>query len=187
MIALFLALALSGVYTAVGRWMKGKTDSAVLAGLAFVFIAFSMVFTAVTIHLRIQAERAPAMDLNSAPPRDMARGPGGPGFGPGRGPGGFSSRVIDIVFETADADHDGKLSEDEATLAAKKFIQEAGANGNGTVDHETVLTAFRSHLRPPGTPSDSPPPGSPPPSPTPPPSAPSSTPAPSPPIATPSS
>jgi len=183
MIALFLALGLSGVHTAVGRWMKGKTDSAVLAGLAFVFIAFSMVFTAVTIHLRVQAERAPAMDLNSAP-RDMARGPGqgfGQGFGPGRGPGGYS-RFVDFLFETADADHDGKLSQDEATLAAGKFVQEAGANGDGTVDHEAALAFLRSHVRSPGMP-----PVSPPPAPTPPPSAPSSTTAPPLPTATPSS
>lgn len=72
---------------------------------------------------------------------DTARGQrprGGRGMGLGIGPG---------MFEQADADHDGKLSQQELTAASLARFDAADANHNGTVTPEE-RQAMRASVAP---------------------------------------
>jgi Ca2+-binding EF-hand superfamily protein len=71
-----------------------------------------------------------------------AGGPGGRG-GPG-GPGGRGrlSSLAPGIMKIADADHDGKLTADEAGSAASKFVQKADKDKEGWLDFETVVKLF---------------------------------------------
>ena len=55
-----------------------------------------------------------------------------------------------LIFENADADHDGVLSIDEAANAAAKFVHDGDASGKGKLDQESLVNILRQRLGPPG-------------------------------------
>jgi Ca2+-binding EF-hand superfamily protein len=65
-------------------------------------------------------------------------GPGGPGGPPGGMAGGSS--LAPQILKAADADHDGRLSPDEAAEAADRFVREE--DREGIVDFETFYRAL---------------------------------------------
>ena len=89
--------------------------------------------------------------------RSQQGGPGGPpdfpkaktkGFG---GPGGFGPGMFFAprILRTADADNDGKLSPEEASQAAAKFVREADVDKKGLVDAAALGKAINARLGPP--------------------------------------
>jgi hypothetical protein len=148
-IALFLALALAGVNMAFRRWVKAKDETVPLVGLGVVAIFAGMVIAGMYFELNHRATAGPA----AAPGGGPGGGPGGPGGG-GRGPGGgrFTTRLASLIFDNADADHDGVLSVDEAANAAAKFVHDTDASGKGKgkLDLDTLTAAIRERLGPPG-------------------------------------
>ncbi len=75
-------------------------------------------------------------------------GPGGPGGPPGGGfggpPGGFSSgsSLAPQILKAADADGDGRLSADEASAAAARFVADEDRAKDGALDFETFYRAL---------------------------------------------
>jgi spore coat protein H len=73
--------------------------------------------------------------------------PGGPGMGgpggPGGSPGGMLARPI---LNAADANHDGKLSQDEIEKAAAALLKKWDKDGNGLLDEKEVEAAINGLL-----------------------------------------
>ena len=138
-IALFLALALAGVNMAFRRWVKAKDDTVPLVGLGVVAIFAGMVIAGMYFEVnRRVAAGPPSAGGGPAGPGGGPGGPGGPGGG-GRGGGGggrFTTRMATLIFENADADHDGLLTIDEAANAAAKFVHDSDASGKDKLDRE---------------------------------------------------
>jgi len=148
-IALFLALALAGVNMAFRRWVKAKDDTVPIVGLGVVAIFAGMVIGGMYFEV--------SRKIAAGPRPSAGGGPGGPGGGPGApggggrggGAGRMTGRMATLIFENADADHDGLLSIDEAANAAAKFVHDSDASGKGKLDREGLTTVLRQRLAPP--------------------------------------
>ena len=57
--------------------------------------------------------------------------------------GRMTTRMASLIFESADADHDGSLSIDEAANAAAKFVHDTDGKGKGKLDQEMLLNIIR--------------------------------------------
>ena len=156
LIALFLSLALVGVHMACRRFLKLKDETAPLVGLGMIAVFVGMLIAGAYVDL---AERKPALsaaDGGAATGAGPARGPGGPGggggpgSGRGGGPGGFTTRLSSAIIDSADTDHDGALSADEAASAAAKFVKEGGKDGKDKIDREALQALIRERTRPSG-------------------------------------
>jgi hypothetical protein len=147
-LALFLALALAGVHVALRRWAKVQDELAPLVGTAVVAIFAGMVIAGIYVQLdrRASTGRAGA----AAPPG--GGGPGGFPGGGGRGGGGgrFATNLANMMFDSADADHDGLITTEEAANAAAKFVHESAAEGKDKIDRDTLANIVRERMRPPG-------------------------------------
>jgi hypothetical protein len=86
--------------------------------------------------------RSAQLAANQSPPRVSPRTQRPPGQ-----PGGLAGGVTRNIFETSDANHDGLLSVDEATIAATALIRIAG-NGKDTADAQAIGAALQKHLAP---------------------------------------
>jgi hypothetical protein len=151
-VALFLALALAGVLLALRRWVKIQDETAPLVGTALVAIFAGMVIAGIYVQLDRRASAGQA----------AARGPGGPGGMPGGGPGGrggggggagggrFATTLAGLIFDNADADHDGVITTEEAASAAAKFVHESGSDGKDKLDRDTLANILRERMRPGG-------------------------------------
>jgi hypothetical protein len=138
MIALCLALAVAGAHMACRRWLKVKDDPTPLVGLALVAIFAGMAIASVDVQLKMRGGAAASSD-SRPPDRPFFRG----SFG------GYGSRSLtNAIFESADADSDGLLSPEEASIAAAKFIEEIDTGGAGAIDRETLVTIVRERMRP---------------------------------------
>jgi hypothetical protein len=145
-LALFLAVALAGAYLALRRWAKVQDEMAPLVGTAVVAIFAGMVISGIYVQLD---RRANTGTTGAAGP------PGGPGGFPGgggRGGGGgrFTTTLSGLVFDGADADHDGLITTEEAANAAAKFVHESAADGKDKIDRDTLANILRERMRPPG-------------------------------------
>ena len=84
-------------------------------------------------------------------------GPGGPPDGPGPGPGpggppggfGPGTFLAPQVVELADADKDGRVSPEEASRAAERFVREADAKQAGSIDADALAGAMNRRMGPP--------------------------------------
>jgi hypothetical protein len=160
-VALFLALALAGAHMAAIKWLKATEGLAPLVAMSIIAIFAGMVIAGIYVQL------TPKVTKVAGPPGD-GRPPGGGfgGGGGGRGPGGgggggrLATTMTNRILETADADHDGRLSIEEAANAAAKFVKEADTTDKGGLDHDALLNLLRESFRPPGggppTPSPAP-------------------------------
>lgn len=84
-----------------------------------------------------------AINKNIPPPPGM-EGPGGPP--PGFGPGTFMAPQI---LAAADANKDGRLSPEEASEAASKFVRDIDVDKKG-LDANSLAGAMNRRMRPPG-------------------------------------
>jgi enterochelin esterase-like enzyme len=73
-------------------------------------------------------------------PNGFARPPGAPG---GIGPGNF---IAGAIMKSADADKDGKLTEEEVVAAAKKLLKECDKDNRGTVDEQQLTEGINRLL-----------------------------------------
>ena len=148
MAALFLALGLAGANMAFRRWIKATDDSTPLVGLALIAIFAGMVIATLRVHLRERDFSRPTADA----------GPAGGQFRGGFPGSRTSSRMAELIFENADADHDGLLSTEEAATAAATFVKQADTGAKGALDRDVLIGIIRERLRPPGTAATPPPP-----------------------------
>src|SRR5438552_2722246 len=73
-------------------------------------------------------------------------GRGGPGGGPG-GPGGFApgglgALLASGIVKRADADKDGKVSQEKFVAAAEALFKESDKDKNGSLDEQEIATAI---------------------------------------------
>jgi hypothetical protein len=151
-IALFLALALAGVHVALRRWAKVQDETAPLVGTAVVAIFAGMVIAGIYVQLERRANSGTT---------GAGAAPGGPGGFPGGGPGGrggggggggrLATNLANMIFDNADADHDGMVTTEEAANAAAKFVHDSAGDGKDKLDRETLVNILRERMRPPGT------------------------------------
>ena len=139
LVALFLALALSGAHTVCHRWAKDSTMPLVV--LAILFNLVAMLFAVGYMQHRGRFGAGPVSRTMS--PFSGRR------FG---GPGSFTAMLAERIFDDADADHDGSLSTDEAVAATTRFVEDIDSEGTGAVNREAMIAALRDRMRSPGPP-----------------------------------
>jgi hypothetical protein len=146
-VALVASLAMSGIYALVRRKVSDAT--ALVAGMV---LLASLACMAVSASHIAHARRAAMGRLGGplsryGPPRDR------PMLGPP-----MESFLSLWITKMADTDRDGLVSADEASVAAARFVREAGAEGEEAVNREALTEAIRQNLFPqsPGTPGGPP-------------------------------
>ena len=151
MLALLLALPMALAYAACRRKAagndaegEGDTHAMPLVMLAMVANLIGMAVASGYGAFSLGLSRTAA---NPSPPPPWAspgdRRPPGP-------PEGMAKGLTRDIFEASDANHDGLLSVDEATMAAAALIRTAAGEGKDTVDAEALSSALQERLRPPG-------------------------------------
>jgi hypothetical protein len=126
-IAMTVSLVMTGVYRLVRR--KVSDPLVLMCGLMILASAASMALSSGHVYVRYAKARN----------------------GPGRTPGFFASQagrgmLVRRVFEAADTDGNGRLSQDEASRAAALFVQSLDEGGEGRVDEAAVRNALRDRL-----------------------------------------
>jgi hypothetical protein len=159
MIALTLALAMTGLYALLRR---RKLTSEPLTGLIVLMLlanVASMALAAGYLTKTWKAERGvPGGEKPTTawwpPPGGFKPGVPGHHGSPG-GPGPFGGPAqIGQVFAVADLDKDGRLTPEEIA----QFVRTADANGKGSVNEDDFYAAIRRHLSSPPGPVGPPPP-----------------------------
>jgi hypothetical protein len=141
LVALVVSLVMTGLY---GLVRKKVNDPLILMCSLMIVVSVASMATS-------------AGYLRHAAQRKRGNVPPGAAYQPvpayGRG-----SQLARRIFEAADTNGDGKLSESEASKSAALFVQTLDPSGKGLVDEDTVRTAIRERLSlPPGTPAPFPP------------------------------
>jgi hypothetical protein len=147
-VALFLALALAGVHLALKKWAKVQDETAPLVGAAVVAIFAGMFIAGVYVQMgrRASAGATGGMPGPGGPPGAIGGGPGGRGGGGGGG-GRMAGNMANLIFDNADANHDGFISTEEAANAAARFIHESAVEGKDKLDRDALTGILRERMR----------------------------------------
>jgi hypothetical protein len=165
MIALTLALAMTGLYALLRR---RKPTSEPLTGLIVLMLVANVASMALAggyLTKTWKAERGvPGGEKPTTawwpPPGGFKPGVAGQSGSPGGPPGSpwCGDPNVGQVFAVADLDKDGRLTPDEVA----QFVRMADANGKGSVNEGDFYAAIRRHLSaPPGPVGPPPPPANP--------------------------
>jgi hypothetical protein len=128
-IALTISLAMAGLYC-IGR--RKITEN--LLPMIVLMIVANLVSMAVGMgYFRVAHKRMGYVE------QEFQRRP--PGV-----PGGSAEVAARWIFRTADSDHDGRLSEEEASLAAADFVRRMDPSGQGSINLRSLDTALQAAM-----------------------------------------
>ena len=133
-----VASVAAGIF-ALGRRWTSDVHAFLVVVMVFANVASMALAAGYLAHTARQGLRADAASV----------APGPRGYMPHRGPHVpldllFARKVLDV----ADADKDGRLTEDEAAAAAIRFVKAEEAGGNRSIDPNALAAAFHSVLAP---------------------------------------
>jgi hypothetical protein len=128
-VALTISLAMAGLYC-IGR--RKITEN--LLPMIVLMIVANLVSMAVGMgYFRVAHKKMGYVE------RELQRRPPG-------GPGGSAEVAARWIFRTADSDHDGRLSEEEASLAAADFVRWMDPSGQGSINLRSLDTALQATM-----------------------------------------
>jgi hypothetical protein len=148
LVALLLGLALGGAHFAMRRWLHVKDETAPLIALGILAIFAGMIVAGVYVQMTMK--KAYVLAAQGAEGRPPGGGGGNRGGGGGGAAGRDSTRLAGLILADADADHDGKLTSEEAGLAAANFVRSSNKEGKESIDRDALSAVLREKMRPPG-------------------------------------